>query len=97
MDKAVSEERTKLLKKYYIAQRMGDFEESQTLLQEMLKLGQEHPGALITAKTITDSMRQHMKTTALMYNGVTLNPKLANELLEYNYTEPFDFGEDDLA
>jgi hypothetical protein len=97
VNKDVSEERTKLLKKYYIAQRMGDKEEARDILREMLDLGKRHPGVAITAETIDNSMAQHMKTSALMYNGVTLNPKLVSELLEYNYTEPFDFGEDDLA
>jgi hypothetical protein len=94
VDKSVTQERTKLLKKYYIAMRMGDSAEASDILDKMIKLGENHPGAAITGETILNSMNQHMKTTVLMHNGVTLNPKLTSELLEYNFTEPFDYGEE---
>jgi hypothetical protein len=94
VDKSVSEERTKLLKKYYIAMRMGDSAEASDILDKMVKFGERHPGVAITGETILDSMNQHMKTTVLMHNGVTLNQKLVSELMEYNFTEPFDLGEE---
>jgi hypothetical protein len=94
VDKSVSEERTKLLKKYYIAMRMGDSAEASDILDKMVKFGERHPGVAITGETILDSMNQHMKTTVLMHNGVTLNQKLVSELMEYNFTEPFDYGEE---
>ena len=94
VEKSVLQKRSKLLKKYYIARRMGDNAEAGEIFREMVELGRKHPNAAIDMDTIDASMEQHMETSALMYNGVTLNPKLASELLQYNFTEPFDFGEE---
>jgi len=80
------EERTKLLRNYYIALRNGDGEEANDLMKKMSEFNDKHmsksPAAVITAKTIKNSMAQHMKTTSEMYHGVTLNKMFRPELLQ---------------
>ena len=80
IDRAVNEKRTKLLKKYYVAMRMGDFTEAFKIRKEMLKFSQRHISAAIYPDTIDRSMRQHSKTSAKMHNGITISPMMENEL-----------------
>jgi len=81
IERSVIENRTKLLRRYYIATRNGDSEEVADILEKMSKLSEKHPGRAITADTIRTSMAQHMKTSAEMYAGITLDKGLRAELL----------------
>ena len=81
IERAALEDRTKLLRKYYVASRMGDGQEAADLLAEMLKFNRKHPGAAITGETIKNSMAQHMKTSQEMYHGITLSKSLRPQLL----------------
>lgn len=81
IERAAVEERTKLLRKYYIAMRQGDGAEAGEVVKKMLEYNKKHPGAAITPETIKSSMAQHMRTTAQMYHGITLNKALRPELL----------------
>jgi hypothetical protein len=82
IEKSVNERRTKLLRQYYIALRTGDREGIVDTLDEMTKFSRKHPTSAITADSIQRSMRQHMKTSATMYNGVTLSPNMRAQLLD---------------
>jgi hypothetical protein len=81
IERTALEDRTKLLRKYYVASRMGDGQEAADLLAEMLKFNRKHPGAAITGETIKNSMAQHMKTSQEMYHGITLSKSLRPQLL----------------
>jgi hypothetical protein len=81
IEKRALKERTKLLRDYYIAARVGDSEGMSDAIGDMLKFSEKHPGYGITAETIKNSMAQHMKTSREMYHGVTLNKNLRSELL----------------
>jgi hypothetical protein len=81
VERTAVEERTKLLRKYYIAMRQGDGAEAVDVTKKMLEFNKKHPGAAITPETIQNSMAQHMRTTASMYHGITLNKALRPELL----------------
>ena len=81
IERSVLEDRTKLLRRYYIAIRNGDSSEASSVLDKMIKLSDKHPGARITAETIRDSMAKHMRTSAEMYAGITLNKSMRAELL----------------
>ena len=74
IDIAVGKRRSALHKKLYIAQRMGDFDEEMKLYDKIDKFNVRHPEAAITPKSIKRSLEQHAKTSAEMYNGVTLSP-----------------------
>ena len=89
IERRVLEERTKLLRKYYVEMRNGDGDGAKDTLKELLELGRKHPG-LVTADTIKKSMAQHMRTSATMYHGITLNKLMRAELLR-NAAE-FDEG-----
>lgn len=89
VERRVLEDRTKLLRKYYIAMRSGDGDSAREHLTDLLELGRKHPG-LVTANTIQKSMAQHMRTSATMYHGITLNKLMRAELLR-NAAE-FDEG-----
>ena len=51
IDRAVNERRTKLLKKFYVASRMGD--DTDDLLEEIRKYNDRHPQHSITAVSYT--------------------------------------------
>ena len=69
------------MQKYYVALRNGDSDAASDHLQELVKLGQRHPGT-VTAETIQRSLAQHMRTTAQMVHGVSYSKGLRNELLQ---------------
>jgi hypothetical protein len=87
IDRAVSEKRTKLLREYYMSTRMGDTVEANNIMEEIRKFSIRHPGVAITLATILKSMKQHMRTTATMYHGITLSkgmmPALMANIAEY--------------
>lgn len=80
IERRVLEDRTKLLRKYYVALRSGDSEGAQDVLKELIEMGRKRPG-LVTPDTIKKSMAQHMRTTSTMYHGITLNKLMRAELL----------------
>ena len=87
IDRAVSEKRTKLLRQFYVASRMGDTDTAENIMEEIKKFSQRHPGVAITLDTILKSMKQHMRTSATMYHGITLSkgmmPALMANIAEY--------------
>jgi hypothetical protein len=83
IEKRALKERTKLLRDYYVAARVGDSEGMGEAVDGMLKFSKQHPSYGITGETIKNSMAQHMKTSQEMYHGVTLNKKLRPELLQH--------------
>ena len=82
IERAVVEERSGLLKKYYIARRMRNYTEARQIRKDMREFSRRHRGAKITAESIEKSMAQHMRTSDSMYNGVTINPLLRKALEE---------------
>ena len=82
IDRAINERRTKLLKKFYVATRMGD--DTDDLLEEIRKYNDRHPQHAITPDSILRSMKMHYMSSAKMHNGVTLSPKNRSMLLEFS-------------
>lgn len=82
IDRSTNEKRTNLLRKYYIAARVGDQAGVKEITEEMAKFNKRHPGAAITGKTILDSMKQHIKTSATMYHGITISKNMRAELMQ---------------
>ncbi len=75
IDNAISRERTNLLRNYYVAVRVGDWEKSQGIMKDIVKFNSRHGlgKAGITADTIEKSMMQHAKTSTEMWNGVLIS------------------------
>jgi len=80
IDTAISKKRSKLLKQYYVARRMGDFDGLQEIKKDMREFSKKHREAKITPETIDRSMKQHAKTSLEMYNGIRLNPQMRETL-----------------
>ena len=70
-----------------MAMRMGDTVAGDTIMEDMQKFSERHPGAAITIDTILRSMKQHARTSATMYSGITLSkgmmPALMANIAEY--------------
>jgi hypothetical protein len=73
-DRDIVSQSTKLLKKYYIATRMGG--DTYDALQDILKYNQKFPSMAISPSSIIRSMKMHMKTSLLMHNGITISPRM---------------------
>jgi hypothetical protein len=80
LSRAGNSQRTNLLRKYYVANRSGNFSEAREVRRKMNEFNRKFPSLRITPDTIKRSMAQHMRTTKKMYSGVTLDPKMFNDL-----------------
>jgi hypothetical protein len=96
IDIELSRRASDLRKKYYIATRQGDYSEAREVFQDILEYNRKHPTFRITPDSIRRSMKQHMKTSAEMYNGVTLSPAMRQALRSHSEAERngFVFSED---
>ena len=82
IDKSVNEQKTKLLRQYYTAQRTYDIDGMQDMREKLDKLYSKHPGLGNVSESISRSMAQHERTTQKMYHGITISPKLRSEMDE---------------
>ena len=74
VSRSVSEEKTKLLRRYYKFLRDGDSLGMQEIQEDMVDFNTRHPEVGITPKTIKKSMAMHIKTTAETVNGIRVAP-----------------------
>jgi hypothetical protein len=82
IDKYVNETATKLRRQYNIADRTYDFEKQMDVREKLEKLYAKHPSLGDLDTSLIKSKAAFEKQTPLMYNGITISPKLRNELLE---------------
>jgi hypothetical protein len=80
LSRAGNSQRTNLLRKYYVANRSGNFSEAREVRRKINEFNRKFPSLRITPDTIKRSMAQHMRTTKKMYSGVTLDPRMFNDL-----------------
>jgi hypothetical protein len=73
--------RSELLRKYYVAMRMGDMEEARQYGRELFDMNIKRPG-IVTADTFANSMAQHARTSATMRGGITISPSMRNFLVQ---------------
>ena len=76
IDLELSRKASDLRKQYYLATRQNDYREAREVLKEINEYNRKHPSFAITQDSIDRSMKQHMKTSAEMYNGVSLSPAM---------------------
>ena len=81
ISRASNEKTSKLLKYYYLAYRMGDYEEMGRILNEIYKRNAKRPQFGITFDMLKRSMKSHMRTTANTVNGIYLPP---NQMAYFN-------------
>ena len=82
IERSVNNMRTKLLRQYYVASRTGDYDGRRALMEKIFKFNKRHPTARIGIDSIHKSMRQHMETSATMYNGISISPNMRRTLEE---------------
>jgi len=85
IDRSLGKQRSDLTKKYYIAARQGDWDALADVKRDMAKFNKEHPTFAITVDSLTRSIKQHIKTSEEMYNGVTLSPAMRKVAEEHLY------------
>ena len=78
----MSTQRSRLLKRYYLALRNKDIVERREVLQEVREFNRDHPQFRISGKSIQRSIKSHRRTSAAMHNGVRLSPAMRRVLAE---------------
>ena len=75
---AVTQKRSALTTKYYVASKMGDYDSMSDTLNDInafnAKYAKDNPAAAITPKSIRKSLKGHRDTTARTHNGITISP-----------------------
>lgn len=84
VDKFVNQKASKLKAKWNMARTVGDIESMNEVRDELIELGDKHPGLGINAGTITSdlekSKKQFDRATKEMVNGVRYSKKMLKEL-----------------
>jgi len=83
IDKEVNLRRSNLLRKLYIELRHGNTIDD--VYDEILEFNKRHPQFGIDANSIRRSLKQHMRQSKLMHNGVSLSPAMRRVVLESDY------------
>jgi len=84
VERAITEKRTRLTKKFYVASTRGDYEEMSNIMDDINEHNQRHPVEAVTPSNIMKSVESHMDTTAKMHNGVTINPLMKYAIQKSN-------------
>ena len=74
IDKAVNVRRSKLLRQLYLELRHGM--DTEDALDAISKFNKRHPKFAISADAMRRSIKQHVRQSATMHNGVSLSPKM---------------------
>jgi hypothetical protein len=77
----VVERRTKLMREYYVATRMGDSDGASEAMDKIMKFNERYSDYPITPKTLKHSMAQHMRTTQEMYHGITVSKPMRDRIM----------------
>ena len=85
IDRSLSRQRSDLTKKYYIAIRQGDWSEITRIKSDIQKYNKEHPTFELSPESIARSLKQHIKTSETMYNGISLSPAMRRVAEEHLY------------
>lgn len=91
VDRNISESRTRLMRRYYLAMRENDFNALMDVQQEMLDFSLKHPEVAITPESISASVRQHRVTDemARQLGGITVNRRRFATVLQENMEAGF--------
>ena len=78
LDKATVGESKKLLKQYYVAQRAGDDERADEILDKLFALSDKHDLG-VTQDTVNRSVKTRDRISDEMYHGVQVNKKIRDQ------------------
>jgi hypothetical protein len=76
IDRTINEDRTEILKKYYLAIRLGNGNDIAEATKEIQKFNTKHSEYYIDPSAILRSLKSHMRSTAQMHNGIILSPAM---------------------
>jgi hypothetical protein len=82
IEKAILDEKNKLLQRYNISDRIGDVEAREEAKEKLMELNRKHPGLGINAETFERSSRAFLDASNRMKNGVQYSKKLEQEMLD---------------
>ena len=82
IEKAVLDEKNKLLQRYNISDRVGDIAARDEYKEKLRELNRKHPGLGINEETFERSRRAFKESTKRMVNGVQYSKKLEQEMLD---------------
>ena len=89
VEKAVTTERTKLLKQYYVGLRHADTDAVIDTMDKIIEFNLEHPYAMIDPKAIQRSIKQHVRSSQEMFDGVSISPLMREAIrmsrMEYDF------------
>ena len=74
IDRWTAKKRTLLMRRLYISSRMGY--DTSDEMRDIIAFNSRHPQLAITFDTLRRSMKQHMRTSATMMNGVTISKSM---------------------
>ena len=74
IDRSTGKKRTLLMRKLYISSRMGY--DTSDEMRDIIAFNSRHPQLAITFDALRRSMKQHMRTSATMMNGVTISKSM---------------------
>jgi hypothetical protein len=78
LDKATVGESKKLLKQYYVAQRAGDSDRADEVLEKLFALSDKH-NLGVTQDTVNKSVSTRDRISSEMYHGIQVNKKIRDE------------------
>jgi hypothetical protein len=78
LDKATVGESKKLLKQYYVAQRAGDSDRADEVLEKLFALSDKH-NLGVTQDTVNKSVSTRDRISNEMYHGIQVNKKIRDE------------------
>ena len=81
-ERAIMDRRASLLEKAYLARQQGDNDGLQDVMEAIGKFNAKNPEVDIDAKTLRNSFMTRQRHIAESVDGVYLNPKLRNRLME---------------
>ena len=84
VERSIVEQRTKLHRRMYQAMTAGDHGMYREALKDITRYNRKHPQYPVTPDSVRRSVKQHYKTTAEMYDGVTINKALRGVIEESN-------------
>jgi len=95
VDNAINTQKSKLLRKLYVAMRQGDLDSYDDALQGIMKHNAKHPLSAITPESIKRSLKRHMETSKNIAanKGISIssqNQDIIN-LREMEYDSDYNF------
>jgi hypothetical protein len=81
-EQQIQARRTSLLDLHFLAKSSGDNDMVDELKDKITRYNEAHPGYKISGDTLSRSYRGHMDRITKSVNGVYLNKKLKNELMD---------------